>query len=130
MFSGVEQLVESFFVELAAQLKMRPGLTEVGKDLADYGDIFSGMAWLPFVGPWIERGRGAIKILSKVLERRKEGMAARRSKLEKALQNLDKPILVLIDDVDRLSTSEIQLIFKLVRMTASFPNIIDLLPEN
>src|SRR5206468_5102130 len=45
MFSGAEQLVESFFVELAAQLKIRPGLAEVGKDLEDYGEIFSGMAW-------------------------------------------------------------------------------------
>ncbi len=124
MFSGAEQLVESFFVELAAQLRIRPGLAEVGQDLADYGDTFSGMGWLPFVGPWIERGRGAMKILGKILEHRKEGMSARRSKLEKALTNLDKPILVLIDDVDRLTTPEIRHVFKLVRLTASFPNMV------
>jgi predicted KAP-like P-loop ATPase len=124
MFSGAEQLVESFFVELAAQLRIRPGLADVGQDLADYGDSFSGMGWLPLIGTWIERGRGAIKILAKVLEHRKEGVAARRSKLEKALTKLKAPILVLIDDVDRLSTSEIRHVFKLVRLTASFPNII------
>src|SRR6266699_5117483 len=31
MFSGAEQLVESFFVELSAQLQLRPGLADVGK---------------------------------------------------------------------------------------------------
>src|SRR5439155_18999890 len=31
MFSGAEQLVESFFIELAAQLRMRAGLEEIGK---------------------------------------------------------------------------------------------------
>jgi predicted KAP-like P-loop ATPase len=124
MFSGAEQLVESFFIELAAQLRIRPGLADLGQDLADYGESFSGMGWLPFVGSWIERGRGAIKILAKLLERRKQGVASSRAKLEKALSKLDKPILVFIDDIDRLSTSEIRHVFKLVRLTASFPNMI------
>lgn len=124
MFSGAEQLVESFFVELAAQLKIHPGLAEVGKGLEDYGEVFSGMAWLPLVGPWIERGRGATKILGKILQRRKEGVSGRRAKLEKAVANLGKPIVIVLDDIDRLSTSEIRDVFKLVRLTANFPNII------
>jgi|GEM_PF-309543 len=124
MFSGAEQLVESFFVELAAQLKIRPELAKVGKDLEDYGEMFSGMAWLPLMGPWIERGRGAVKILGKILQRRKEGVGGRRTKLEKALADCDKPIVVVLDDIDRLSTSEIRDVFKLVRLTANFPNVI------
>lgn len=124
MFSGAEQLVESFFVELAAQLKVRPGLAEVGRDLEDYGETFSGLAWLPLVGPWIERGRGATRILGRILQRRKEGVGGRRAKLERALGALTKPIAVVLDDIDRLSTSEIRDVFKLVRLTASFPNII------
>lgn len=124
MFSGAEQLVESFFVELAVQLRLRPGLADVGKDLEDYGETFTGMAWLPLVGPWIERGIGATKILGQILQRRKEGVGGRREKLEKALAVLDKPILVILDDIDRLSTSEIRDVFKLVRLTASFPNVI------
>jgi hypothetical protein len=124
MFSGAEQLVESFFVEISAQLKLRPGLAEVGKDLEDYGETFSGMGWLPLVGPWIERGRVATNILAKILQCRKEGMGGRRAKIEQALAALDKPIVVVIDDIDRLTTSEIRDIFKLVRLTANFPNVI------
>ncbi len=127
MFSGAQQLVESFFVELAAQLRLRPGLAEVGKDLEDYGETFSRMVWLPFVGPWIERGRGLTKILSKILQRRKEGVGGRRRKLEEALVCLGRPIVVVLDDIDRLSTPEIRDVFKLVRLTANFPNIIYLL---
>jgi hypothetical protein len=64
MFSGAEQLVEAFFVELSAQLKTRSGLEQVGEDLAEYGESFSGLGWFPVVGPWIERGRGAAKPLA------------------------------------------------------------------
>lgn len=124
MFSGAKQLVESFFVEVSAQLKLRPGLAEVGKDLEDYGETFSGMGWLPLVGPWIERGRAATNILAKILQRRKEGIGGRRAKIEQVLAALDKPIVVVIDDIDRLTTSEIRDIFKLVRLTANFPNVI------
>ncbi len=96
MFSGAQQLVESFFIELTA----------------------------PVVGSWIERLRIAVSLLGKSMERRKEGVGARRAKLGKALAKLDRPILVFVDDIDRLSTPEIRDIFKLVRLTASFPNLI------
>jgi 2-phospho-L-lactate guanylyltransferase (CobY/MobA/RfbA family) len=124
MFSGAEQLVESFFVELAAQLKLRPGLAEIGNDLADYGEAFAGMGWLPVVGPWIERGRGAAKVLGKYLRRRQEGTQESRKKLNDALAAIELPIIVVLDDIDRLSTNEIRDVFKLVRLTASFPNIV------
>jgi len=124
MFSGAQQLVESFFVELSAQLKIRPDLAQVGEGLEEYGEAFSGMGWLPLVGPWIERGREASQILAKVLQRRKEGVGGRRRKVERALRDLAGPIIVVLDDIDRLSTSEIRDIFKLVRLTASFPNVV------
>ena len=40
------------------------------------------------------------------------------------LSALAKPIAVVVDDIDRLTTSEIRDIFKLIRLTASFPNVI------
>lgn len=124
MFSGAEQLVESFFVELSSQLRAKPDLSEIGKDLEEYGETFSGLAWLPLVGPWIERGRAASKLLAKILQRRKEGVGGRRQKLETALRALDRPLVVVLDDLDRLTTPEIRDIFKLIRLTANFPNII------
>jgi len=124
MFSGAEQLVESFFIEVAAQLRVRRDLADLGRDFEDYGELFSGMGWMPFVGPWIERGRGASKILGRMLQRRREGVGGRRAKLEKALIDHAKPLVVVLDDIDRLSSSEIRDVFKLVRLTASFPNIV------
>lgn len=127
MFSGAEQLVQSFFSELSAQLKLRPGLDEVGKGLEEYGEMFSSLAWVPIVGPWIERGQDLAKLIAKLMQRKKEGIGSQRAKVDKALSRLQKPIVVVLDDIDRLNTSEIRDIFRLVRLTANFPNIIYIL---
>lgn len=124
MFSGAEQLVQSFFSELSAQLKLKPGLAEVGKSLEEYGDIFSNLTWLPVVGSWIERGQDLAKLVGGVLQRKKEGAAGQRAKVDKALRELSRPVIVILDDIDRLNTAEIRDIFRLVRLTANFPNII------
>lgn len=127
MFSGADQLLQAFFIELSAQLKLRPELAEIGKLVEEYGETFSGLGWLPLVGPWIERGRAATKIFSRLLQRRKEGIRGRQSRVRNALAKLTKPIVVILDDIDRLTTAEIRDVFKLVRLTANFPNVIYLL---
>ncbi len=124
MFSGAEQLVDHFFIELSAQLRIKPGFEDVARDLEEYGEMFSGLGWIPVVGTWIERGRALAAMVRKALQRRKEGVKGRKEKLRSALRLVTKPIVVVLDDIDRLSTAEIRDVFKLVRLTASFPQII------
>jgi predicted KAP-like P-loop ATPase len=124
MFSGAEQLVSRFFTELAAQLELRPALTDIAQDIFGYGEALSGLAVLPGFSPWAQLAGGASKGISKTIERRREGIGGRRARLQKALAKLTLPIVVVIDDIDRLSSSEIREVFKLVRLTASFPRIV------
>ena len=124
MFSGAEHLVERFFAELATQLKLRAGLKQVGDALKNYGERFSGLAWVPLVGPWTERVSPILKLFGKLFKGGKGGIEEGRDKITQVLKSLKKPIIVVLDDVDRLSASEIRDVFKLVRLTASFPNII------
>jgi hypothetical protein len=124
MFSGVEQLADRFFAQVSAKLRLRQDLAEVGEQLERYGEVLSGITWVPVVGPWAERVSAAAKALATVLRRTTEDLDARRTKVEKALRALDKPLVVVLDDIDRLNTEEIRDIFKLVRLTASFPNVV------
>lgn len=124
MFSGTQQLVESFFSELSAQLKMCPDLAELAGNLADYGEALSGLGWLPLVGSWVERARFALKVIRTASRHRKHGVSETRAKIEGALKKLTIPILIILDDIDRLTGPEIRDIFRLVRLTASFPNLI------
>jgi hypothetical protein len=117
MFSGAEQLMDSFFVELASQLKMHQDLADIAAGVEDYGEALSGV---PYVG--IVAGLG--KVVAKRFSSRRRGVGGRKEKLERALAGLERPLVVVLDDIDRLSTGEIRDIFRLVRLTASFPNLI------
>ncbi len=44
--------------------------------------------------------------------------------MRRSLLKLNRPIVVVLDDIDRLSTSELRDIFRLIRLTANFPNVI------
>lgn len=45
----------------------------------------------------------------------------------KILSNLDKKLVIIIDNLDRLDSSELFLIFKLVRLCSDFPNFVFIL---
>ena len=131
MFSGTEQLVDSFFRELSAQLQLKEGrLAAIASEVEAYGDLLSPVAdavtilsALPLAG-WLGRARNAASAVKRFQERRKASVTEERKKLAEKLSTLDKPLVVVADDIDRLTTSEIRDMFKLVRLTASFPNVI------
>ena len=125
IFSGSDELVQSFFRELAAQMRLKGDrLAEIASTVDAYSDLLSPVSAIPFIGAWFDRFRGAAKAIKDIQEKRKGSINEQRDKLAKELAGLDKTIVVVIDDIDRLETTEIRDIFKLVRLTASFPNVI------
>ena len=47
-----------------------------------------------------------------------------KTRIEEGLKQLDKPVLVTIDDMDRLAADELFEVLRLIRNTAAFPNLI------
>lgn len=120
MFSGTEQLLNHFFSELTTKLKLRMGLSDVARLVEEYAAAFSGMTQFP----WIDLVVRGAKVFSKILGNRESDLDTRRKRVENALASLGKPIIVVMDDIDRLTTEEIREVFRLVRLIANFPNII------
>ena len=161
MFSGVEQLVQRFFLELSSQIKgtKYTDLRKTGTALKDYGDALRSVPntikWLAaaivlwvigLTGPTGELfgtsilstihlvvffSVGTLGLVSVVLKmlgvsliRRQRSIYESRKKVEIALCKSKKRIIVILDDVDRLAPEEIRDVFKLVRLTASFPKLV------
>ena len=127
MFSNPEQLVTRFFMELSGSLQRNEGWEAVGKVFRDYGGAVVGavnLVSIAFAGiPALGQVLGS---LVEQLEKsaNAKGVNELREDVEKALTECDRPLVVVLDDVDRLSFPEIRDVFKLVRLTASFPNLI------
>ncbi|MBO1740806.1 P-loop NTPase fold protein [Leifsonia sp. TF02-11] len=128
MFSGSNQLVNFFFTEIGAELNVR-SKSRFGKTadwLAQYAGILKPVSqFIPLPGAAFA-GEAAAAALSGLADTTNADRSAKkvREEITKELIALAQPIVVVIDDIDRLTTIEIREIFKLVRLTASFPNII------
>lgn len=130
LFSGTEQLVEHFFAELAGQLEAIGGdqLGKVTKALRGYGRVVSPLRYLPYVGEIARASSDAAIDLSGALGGIKAASAQVQAvKLKKRLIGLERPIVVMVDDLDRLRENEIVDVVRLVRLVGDFPNLVYLL---
>lgn len=100
---------------------------EVGKALNDYAGAFDALSLIPIVGS------GVAAILKTVAQAQgtnlMQGADLEKTKelLESALVEVNKKIVIIIDDIDRLTNSQIRDVFQLVKQVADFPNIIYIL---
>lgn len=106
------------------------------------GGLFSQLGWIrtplwiivviSFVLSGLLRWGGKFSeqiagILSARSEARRQSLPEIKKDLTEVLQKLGKPVLVVIDDIDRLSAEEIKLLFQLLKANADFPNLVYLL---
>ena len=110
-FESDERLLRGFFETLAASIdsSLQTGKETIGKLLKDYGSLLSTA--LPGLGGVAENVGQALSTVE---------LGELRRRLEGLLRDTGKRIVVLIDDIDRLNRKEIQSIFKLVKLSASF----------
>lgn len=140
-FESTEQLTREFFAELAhaafgsyndAEGRQRRGkMMQYASRVANLASVAFTVS-TPLSGPLgIGIGRGLDQI-AKVLETGGAGLvdsatqhSLSRLKLELSsdLAQVAPPILVVIDDIDRLTDDEVRLVFKLVKANADFPNV-------
>ncbi|MGH2639669.1 MAG: KAP family NTPase [Rhabdochlamydiaceae bacterium] len=121
-FSGQEDLTIRFFAALKAELQFAH-LGDLADKVWDFEELVSAIDF-----PWYVQG--IFRLVSKFRKKFIEKYALidrKRENLINALQNQKKKILVVIDDIDRLTSEEIRQIFKLVKSVANFPNVVYLL---
>lgn len=134
LFSGAEELASLFLNELAAQLVDLESRTDsarrvsggIAQAIGTYSSLLGGLKLIPGVGSMKEAFDSTLQAATGLLQG-DQSVAALRRKTLKTLSELDGRIVVLVDDIDRLTRSETRQLFRTVRLTASFPNVIYLL---
>lgn len=126
IFSGAEQLVTHFFRELGAQCEElnNEKLSSVGAALQKYAGWFGSVAtFLPAVGNTLKGAADAVKGTGEALAS-PPSLHSQRTMLREQLLKMGRRVVVLIDDIDRLTAGEVRELMKLVRLTGDFPNIV------
>lgn len=131
MFSGSDQLIQFFLNQLAAELKFRDKnkYSGIANQIADYAGVLSptfDLLGVPLASRLIDTAEKGLRLYADI-EQDATSVNRLRQRITDALMELENPIVVVIDDIDRLGSLEIRQIFQLVRLTASFPNVIYLL---
>lgn len=125
-FSGQENLARTFLGQLQAML---PSKSEKFKEMAallgDYAENIGDLIDLSGVTGGVAGQVG--KVISTFTRREPKDVSALKSKIIDALRKADKRILVLVDDIDRLTPEEVRQLFTVIKALADFPNVIYLL---
>jgi len=128
LLSGAEELVSGLFREINAKLNKKGVKYRAAIDkIIDYGEILAPLTSVPVVGAWANGVLMPFQVMAKRRNLRTTSVVEQKEQVAEALTNIDSSIVVIVDDIDRLDKVEVREIFKLVRLTANFPNVIYLL---
>ena len=128
LLSGVEELVDGLFREINAKLNKKGVKYRAAIDkIIDYGEMLTPLTSVPVVGAWANGVLMPFQVMAKHRNLRTTSVVEQKEQVAEALTNMDSSIVVIVDDIDRLDKVEVREIFKLVRLTANFPNVIYLL---
>lgn len=125
-FSGQENLARAFLGQLQAVL---PAKSEKFKKLGDLlGDFAEGIGGLiDLTGVTGGAASKLGKLIGMATKRKPKDVPALKAEICKVLMEAGKRILVLIDDIDRLTPEEIRQLFTVIKALADFPNVVYLL---
>lgn len=86
--------------------------SQLGKQLEGYSKLLAG-----------SKAKNVLDFVSHLLNER-NSLARRYELIKKMLKNINDPLIVFVDDVDRLQAEELLSLLKLLRDAVDFPNII------
>lgn len=97
---------------------MSSGNQELGPAFEMVGGAIAGS------GEAAELSADAHEARGKAIE---QSLGALKRKIAGDMSKLERPVLVVVDDIDRLTSDEVREVFQLVKANADFPNLIYLL---
>ena len=126
-FTDTNQLLTQFFVRLANefQKKSNKNLTKIGKALENYSDAFGLLELIPGVGaPIASASKWGLSRLGQKMQKGldERDVLKQKEQVIQLLKAQSNRILVILDDIDRLSNEQIRYVFQLITSVARFPN--------
>ena len=129
-YSDKDNLTRLFFHRLITRIEGEDNQVkkkELGKKLKKYVNVLDALAFVPSIGSILATVAKdfAADYVDKLLE--VPDLDKAKEDLETILKGSNQKIIVVIDDIDRLTNSQIRDIFHLAKQVGNFPNIVYIL---
>jgi hypothetical protein len=121
LFSDSEELVLRFLRELTTQLSGEQRLAKLAERLGEYAQILVPLGAMTPLG-WAAPVAGGVLSRWRSAGREEPSAQKQRERIRAALLDLDERLVVMIDDLDRLTPTEIRDVVRLVKLVGDFPN--------
>ena len=129
-FSGHIDLAQTFFGQLDAELSTMDAARRKKKSwekfrggLANLGEAVAKAKGVPLIGPYL----GAGEAVAAAVRPAAKDVPQLKKEVGDALRQANLRLLIIIDDIDRLTAEEIRQVFRVVKALADFPNTVYLL---
>jgi len=130
LISTLDSVIEGFFVELASafgtQSKSETARKAAHKVL-QFGKMLAPIKLIPGVEPW---GTMVESVLTSVGQAAKSAgeltnlsLQTRKADLQRSLRQVDRPLVVIIDDVDRLPPEHVRIVFQMIKAVCDFDRV-------
>ena len=133
LVGNAKNLVQEFLVQFASAIGLSDGANKTqsaAKHLLAYSQVFAAMKWVPGTEPWASIAEKAFKETGSVTNKIGYNFISieqRKNTVIKALKSLKKPILVFVDDLDRLPPDEVFQMIRAVKAVSEFPRTVFIL---
>lgn len=122
-----ESLIQDFLLQFSSQLSINDSsdiALKAAKELIAYSSLFSVAKLVPGAEPWasiVEKVFSKFgSSTKKIAELKKLDLLGKKKKVVEAITKIKTPIVVIIDDIDRLTPSETFQVLRLVKAVADF----------
>lgn len=125
-----DALLRHFLARIATEVKLADHAKDakrVSKELLAYSKVFDFIKWIPGAEPWASMFKSVIASVGEATEsvasHKSPDIEERKARLEEALRRFERPIIVFIDDIDRLFPLEVYEIVRIVKAVGDLPNV-------
>lgn len=125
-----EKLIQSFLIQIAAKIGVvdhAESGKKAAKELLNYSSIFTALKLIPGTEPFASIVKGVVDAVGgtakNIAELKELDLDHRKEAVIKSLSALGRSIVVFIDDIDRLPSSEVFEIIRLVKAVGDFPSV-------
>lgn len=125
-----DALLRHFLARIASAVKLndhsRDG-KKVAKEIKAYAKVFDLVKLIPGAEPWASMIKSVVEATGNatdaISEYKTPDIEAYKLRVEEALRKFDRPIIVLIDDIDRLFPLEVFEMVRIIKAVGGLPRI-------